>query len=139
VARELTILERLRRGEEPSQRSAVENTSLLIRSIQNNIARILNSRELHAPAQPDYGVPAPCEIVYSFPSAITRMQRKIKDCLEKYEPRLSDIEILHVESEEKEKLTLQFQVQARLKTSTNTSWVSFLTRMDPSGRISLRS
>ena len=58
--------------------------------------------------------------------------------LERYEPRLKDVEVIHVKNDDKTQLTLQFQVQARLVGSTTTSWVSFLTRMDPSGRISLR-
>ncbi|HBP23659.1 MAG TPA: type VI secretion system baseplate subunit TssE [Planctomycetes bacterium] len=138
MARELTILERLRRGEEPSQRTAVEDTNLLGKSVQANVGRLLNARLEHAPAQPDYGVPAPSEIVYGYPSAVTRMQKHIKGLIDKYEPRLADVEVIHIESDERNQLTLQFQIQGRLCTSANSTWISFLTRFDPSGRISLR-
>ena len=101
MAREQTILERLRSGEEPDQRTAVENTGLMMKSIRNNITRLLNAREENAPAQPDYGVPAPSEIVYGYPQSVSRMQRWIKSLLEKFEPRLSDVEVIHIENEEK--------------------------------------
>ena len=57
---------------------------------------------------------------------------------DKFEPRLSDIEVIHIENDEKTQLILQYQLQARLATSSNPSWVSYLIRMDPSGRITVR-
>ena len=35
----------------PDQRTVVENTGLLMKSIQRNITRLLNARELHALSQ----------------------------------------------------------------------------------------
>ncbi len=136
MGRELTILERLRRGEVLSKTS-VENTNLLIRSVQANITRILNAREGHALAQLDYGVPPPSDIVYGYPSSVTMMQRTIRDLVGKYEPRLGDCEVIHVESDENTRFKLQFQLQAQLTASSNTTWVSWLVLMEPSGRITL--
>ena len=111
MARELTLLERLRSGEEPTPgHTAVENTNLLMRSVRDNISRILNAREAHALAQPDYGTPPPSEIVYGFPSSVGRMQRCIKTLLEKFEPRLGDIQVIHVENEHKHMLVLRYQL-----------------------------
>lgn len=137
MAREQTLLERLRSGAGPSSHTAVENTNALVRSVQANLARILNAREGHAPAQMDYGVPCPSDVVHDYPHSIGVMQRRIKDSLEKYEPRLKDIEVIHIENENGG-LVLRYQVQGRLATSETESWITFLTQMDPSGRISLK-
>jgi type VI secretion system protein len=135
VPHELTILERLRRGD-AAARSTGEDTDLLIRSIEANVARLLNAREGSAPAQPDYGMPPPSEIVHAFPRAVSRVQRHVKDLLERYEPRLADVDVVHLETGDK--LSLRFQIQARLATSSSAMWVSYELKFDPSGRVTLR-
>jgi type VI secretion system protein len=133
---ELTILERLRRGDAVVPKTSVEDTDQLIRSIEQNVARVLNAREGSAPAQPDYGMPAPSEIVHAFPRAVGRVQRHVKQLLERFEPRLSDVEVVHLENEA-DKLSLRFRIQARLATSPSSMWVSYDLKFDPSGRVTL--
>lgn len=133
---ELTILERLRRGDAAVPKSSVEDTDQLIRSIEQNVARVLNAREGSAPAQPDYGMPAPSEIVHAFPRAVGRVQRHVKVLLERFEPRLTDVEVVHLENEA-DKLSLRFRIQARLATSPSSMWVSYDLKFDPSGRVTL--
>ncbi len=134
---ELTILERLRRGDAASASSSVQDVDALIRSIEANVARLLNAREGSALAQPDYGMPPPSEIVHAFPRAVTRVQRHVKNLLERFEPRLGSVEVTHIENEQ-DKLSLRFQIQARLATSPSEMWVSYALRFDPSGRVTLR-
>lgn len=134
---ELTILERLRRGAAAGPSSSVEDVDLLMRSIEANLARLLNAREGSAAAQPDYGMPPPSEIVHAFPRAVTRVQQHVKRLLERFEPRLCDLEVTHLENEQ-DKLSLRFQIQARLATSPSAMWVSYALRFDPSGRVTLR-
>lgn len=134
---ELTILERLRQGRAATATSAVEDVDLLLRSIEGNLGRLLNSREGSAVARPDYGMPPPSEIVHAFPRAVTRVQRHVKELLERFEPRLRDVEVTHLENEQ-DKLSLQFTIQARLATSPSAMWVSLSLRFDPSGRVTLR-
>ena len=73
---EKTILQRMR-SKSAGGHSARADTNQLLESIQGNLRWILNSREGFALAQPDYGAPAPNEIVFGFPEAIVRMQRHI--------------------------------------------------------------
>lgn len=137
MPRELTVLERLRRGDAGRATSSVEDVDLLIRSIEANLTRLLNAREGSSLARPDYGMPAPSEIVHAFPRAITRVQTHVKDLLVQFEPRLSDVEVTHLEDAQS-KLSLNFQIQARLSTSPSAMWVSYVLRFDPSGRVTLR-
>lgn len=134
---ELTVLERLRRGDDAVPKTSVEDTDLLVRSIEGNLMRLLNAREGSAPAQLDYGMPAPSEIVHAFPRAIARVQRHVKNLLERYEPRLGEVQVIHVENPN-DKLSLRFQIQARLITSPSSMWVSYDLKFDPSGRITLK-
>ena len=136
MSRERSILERVRRREAPSERTALEDTNALVTSVLANLKRILNAREGHAPAQHDYGVPAPSEILYSFPVAIDMMQQHLRSCIETYEPRLHQVEVIHVENPD-DPLDLLFQVQAELASSEGSTMVTFLTHMDSSGHLVL--
>jgi type VI secretion system protein len=137
VPRELTVLERLRRGDAARASSSVEDVDLLVRSIEANLTRLLNAREGSSLARPDYGMPAPSEIVHAFPRAVTRVQTHVTNLLVRFEPRLCDVEVTHLEDAQ-DKLSLRFQIQARLATSPSAMWVSYALRFDPSGRVTLR-
>lgn len=135
---ENTFLQRLRENNVGGEQSARANTDQILKSIQANLRWILNSREGFALAQPDYGAPAPNEITFGFPEAIIRMQRLIKASLENYEPRLTDIQVFHVENPD-DRLQLLFHVRARLSSKVGSPMgVSFVTSMEGSGRISVR-
>lgn len=136
MPRELTVLERLRRGEPPSP-TATESIEDRIASVVANVRRIVNSREGNAPAQPDYGMPAPSEIVHAFPHAIDRVQRQLKLQLQRYEPRLRELEVLHLEVEN-EPIKMFFQVSGRLATESGGTWLTLRLVFHPSGRFDVR-
>ncbi len=136
MPRELTILERIRRGE-PESPTATESVTDRIRSVTANITRILNAREGNAPAQPAYGMPAPSEIVHAFPHAVDRCKRQIQDQLERYEPRLTDFEVIHLEVET-DPLKIYFQVSGKLRTDAGGTWLTLRVIYHPSGRVDIR-
>jgi len=135
---ERTLFERLRKPRTQGVRTVSENTSALAKSIMNTLQNMLNSRLDHAPAQMDYGIPEPSEVAYSYPDGLGRMQRSIRTCLEKYEPRLTSVNVMHVESEE-DKFTLRFQITAQLATSKERIPVCFDTLVDSSGNIQVKT
>ena len=90
-----------------------------------------------APAQMDIGVPDLAEVTHSAPQSISAMGRAIKECIEKYEPRLTDIQVTHVETGD-DILTLRYQITARIATGNDRQMVWFDTMMDSVGRISLK-
>lgn len=136
MPRELTILERIRRGE-PESPTATESVTDRIRSVSANVRRILNAREGSACAQLDYGMPAPSEIVHAFPHAVDRCKRQIQTLIERFEPRLSDLEVIHLEVES-DPLKIYFQVSGKLRSDAGGTWLTLRVAYHPSGRVDVR-
>jgi type VI secretion system protein len=136
MSSERSILERLAKPVTKGQRTLNENTHEITRSVLRNLQHILNTRLGDAPAQPDLGMPSPSEITQASPDAINLVMRNLRACIEKYEPRLSSIDIAHVEAGD-EILTLRFQVTARLVVSKDGHTISFDTVVNPGGHIRL--
>ncbi|HVE38432.1 MAG TPA: type VI secretion system baseplate subunit TssE [Planctomycetota bacterium] len=132
-----SILERLNRPRNTATRTATENATELRRSVLRNLANLLNTRTGSAPAQMDLGMPAPSEITHSTPNAVNLMLRNLRACIEKYEPRLRDVEITHVDSSE-EVLSLRFQVTARIANRDGVT-VSFDTVVNPGGHVKVQT
>jgi len=135
---ERTLLERLAKPRSRGVRTLAENTPELIRSILRHLSSMLNSRIGHAPAQMDYGIPEPSEVAHAFPDGLGQMQRAIRTCIEKYEPRLTGVNVMHVESEE-DQFALRFQITAQLATAKDRTPVCFDTLVDSTGRIKVKS
>jgi type VI secretion system protein len=138
MSSERSILERLARPTTKGLRTLTENTNEITKSVLRNLQNILNSRLGDAPAQPDLGMPSPSEITQASPDAINLVMRNLRACIEKYEPRLSGIDIAHVEAGD-EILTLRFQVTARLVVSKDGRTISFDTVVNPGGHIRLHT
>jgi len=136
MSSERSILERLARPGTKGQRTLNENTHEITRSVLRNLQHILNTRLGDAPAQPDLGMPSPSEITQASPDAINLVMRNLRSCIEKYEPRLTSIDIAHVEAGD-EILTLRFQVTARIVVSKDGATISFDTVVNPGGHIRL--
>jgi type VI secretion system protein len=136
MSSERSILERLAKPATRGQRTLNENTHEITRSVLRNLQHILNTRLGDAPAQPDLGMPSPSEITQAAPDAINLVMRNLRACIEKYEPRLSSIDIAHVEAGD-EILTLRFQVTARLIVAKDGATISFDTVVNPGGHIRL--
>ncbi|MFO0983704.1 MAG: type VI secretion system baseplate subunit TssE [Planctomycetota bacterium] len=136
--RERTLLERLAKPRSAFRHTLSENTHEATRSILRHLQKMLNSRQGHAPAQLDYGIPDPSEVAHSFPDAINQMQRAIRICIEKYEPRLTQVSIAHIETE-LDVLSLRYQITGQITASTERTAITFDTVVDASGRIQVRS
>jgi type VI secretion system protein len=134
---ERTLFERLARPRTRGARTMVESTPELVRSVLRNLQNILNARLGNAAAQPDLGMPAPSDITRSGADSIDRLIETLRACVQKYEPRLAAVDVVHVESEN-EKLVLRFQVTARIASSKDETYISFDTLVDPSGRIKVQ-
>jgi len=82
-----------------------------------------------------YGVSAISEMVHSFPDAIDEMARSIKATIVAYEPRLTDITVRQVPSDD---LTLRYTITARLREDRTGHRFQFETSVDPSRRLTIR-
>lgn len=84
---------------------------------------------------PQYGVAAISELVHSFPDAIDEMARSIKATIQAYEPRLTDITVRQVPTED---LTLRYTITARLREDRTGQRMQFETSVDSSRRLTIR-
>ncbi len=98
---------------------------------------MLNTRRGNAPVAPDYGIPDIVDMVHSFPESIRIMEQAIRDTIEKYEPRLSNIRVHHSEMEE-DIFSLHFEVTAVLAPTGSKKPVRFETKVDNNGEVSVR-
>jgi type VI secretion system protein len=84
---------------------------------------------------PDYGAATVSEMVHSFPDAIAEMARAIKNTINAYEPRLTNVKIVHIPAED---LTLRYEISGYLVTDGAKVPVQFETSLDPSQRLTVR-
>ncbi len=131
-----TLFERLRHPADTRAHSLQEDTRALLASILRNLDRMLNMRTGQAPAQMDFGIPPPNEIAAGYPESIGQIQKIVRQCIEKYEPRLRNVQVMQIESEDT-RLVVRFQVSARLATTSDNRQVTFSTLIDPSGHIEM--
>lgn len=137
MARERSLLDRLRDPEPESGRTIHENTARLTESVIANLRRLLNSRQGIAPTQPDYGIPDLCDMVHDFPDALAGMRKAIKNSIEKYEPRLRRVNVKHVVAAD-DPFGLAFEITAELVTEEEKASVWIETRVDRSGYVRVR-
>jgi type VI secretion system protein len=84
---------------------------------------------------PDYGIADVSEMLHAFPDAIAEMARAIRHTLQTYEPRLSNVRVKHIPTED---MTLRYELTAQLVTKSSKVPVEFETSIDPSRRITIR-
>lgn len=106
-----TLLERLAATQIREKTS--EGALQLRLSILANLRRVLSTRQGHAAAQLDLGTPSPSEIIQDYPACIARLQQAVGVCVQKYEPRLTNIRVRH-EVDESSNCLLRFHLYAEI-------------------------
>jgi type VI secretion system protein len=106
-----------------------------VQSILGNLRALLNTREGDSPAAPDFGVLDLSDLVHNFPDATQYVQRSIRDTIAKYEPRLQNVRVRQVPSEDP--LKLVFEVSARLANDRRRGLVRVRTEVNAAGRIAV--
>ena len=81
-------------------------------AILEHLRVLLNTRRGEAPTVPDYGVPDITDLIHTLPSGIPGLTRALRDTILTYEPRLKNVNVRHVPSDEP--LILRFEITARL-------------------------
>lgn len=110
----------------------------MVRSIQEHLQRILNTRQGNAPIAEDYGVPDFTHFMNVFSDSKRSMERRVRQTIQKYEPRLKGIRVGFFPRED-DPLTLSFQITARLVLENHKDPVSFESQVDSSGHVRLKS
>jgi type VI secretion system protein len=131
-----SLLSRIRRPETAQPRRAVSEREVRD-SILANLIAMCGTRVGTMLTCPDFGIADVSEMVYSFPDAITLMASTLKHTIQTYEPRLQNVQVVHVPNDGLE-LTLRFEIRARIVGDANRQSIKFETTLDPSRRLSIR-
>lgn len=134
MARERSLLDRMREPDSGGSRTIHENTDRLAKSVMENLSRLLNSRHGVAMTRDAYGIPDLSEVVHNFPEAIETMRRSIKTSIETFEPRLKRVNVKHVQSPD-DIFALHFEITADLVTEEEKASIWIETRVDGSGEV----
>ncbi len=138
MLRNITLLERLNRAaREGGDRTVKEDRGAVMRSVLRNLQCILNTREGSAAAQPELGIPSPHELMCGYPTSIEVALRAVKLCLQRFEPRLTNV-VVSIDQAEAERMAIGFTVSAQLAGGDRRDPVSFHTSITPDGRMRLR-
>ena len=104
-----------------------------VTSIVNNLRVLLNTRVGDSLSAVGFGVADFVDMVHEFPYASGTMQKGIRAAITEYEPRLRNVRVRPIPSEDP--LTLAFEVSARLSSDRKRGLVRVQTRVSHGGRI----
>jgi type VI secretion system protein len=134
-----TLLERLTNPSAARTRTLSEDTREQARSIVRHLRKMLNSRQGHAPAQLEYGLPALESLIRELPGAVPEILREVRACIERFEKRLRVDEVGAIEPvDTKPALALHIRIEGELVNAARRAPVTFDTLVDGSGRIQVR-
>jgi type VI secretion system protein len=133
----VTLLARIRRPELAQPRRAISEREIRD-SILENLVHMCRTRMGTMLTCPDYGIADVSEMIHSFPDAITIMAQSLRHTIQTYEPRLQNVQVIHVPADLLD-LTLRFEIRARvvLEGGSKTA-VKFETSLDTSRRLTIR-
>jgi type VI secretion system protein len=137
VARELSLLDRVKHPDREDRRSVDPDPGRLAQSVLRNLERLLNSRHGSAPTCPDYGIPSLEDVMHGGSEALRELTAEIKRSIETYEPRLRTVRVRLVPKGEETTL-LRFDITAELVVGGRRSRVHFETRIEDSGRMTVK-
>jgi type VI secretion system protein len=132
-----TLFEKINDPRTNEPLNTTQNTEALAESILHNLTRVLNTRQGGPMIQPqDYGMVDITEISTRFPDSIADVQKAIRITIEKYEPRLKNVQIEQL-SEGNDLQTLKFKITAQLADKKGRDSIYFETVIDPTGEVQL--
>ena len=76
---------------------AVPPGERIIRSIRDNLTRLLTSRAGLLPHLSDYGLPDITEIYHRMPYGIPKLRESMEAAVAEYEPRLKNVRVMYIE------------------------------------------
>lgn len=131
MTREKRLIERLIQQDQIENRPQKGSVEMLLESVLDHLKRILETRQGTVLIATDYGTPEFSNLPGNFVSPETeKIQQTIKNTIEKYEPRLSDVTI-SFEGSSKSDLTIQFRINAMIYHLEHIIPVKLQTSMSP--------
>jgi type VI secretion system protein len=127
------LLTRVRRPELSSPRHRVD-VEQVREAILAHLRQICQTRQGTVLGCPEYGVESISELLHSFPEAIDLMMRSLRNTIVAHEPRLKNVQIRHVPTED---LILRFDIIAQVVLSGLKTPIRFETRIDSTRHVSI--
>jgi type VI secretion system protein ImpF len=142
-----SVLDRLFQTGEPEPRNSAESVRALKSAVMRDVEWLLNTRQIVdlAPAELTelqesvyhYGLPDITSVSADSPSVRRELLRRVEQCVERFEPRLTAISVSEAPLEGQSSRQIRFRVEAMLKLDEPES-VFFETVLDPaSGRFAV--
>jgi type VI secretion system protein len=132
---ELKLCERLRNPQIALQRTIKEDVSALYQSVKNQLQKILNTKQGQSLTCPDYGMPDFTEFKFNLPDAVKDMERAIQYTIEKYEPRIQNVQVKFMSKTDN--LQLNFEIKAEIILKNGEYVATFNTVVNSSGSIKI--
>jgi len=127
------LLRRIRRPELSSPRHRVD-VAQLREAILAHLRQICQTRQGTVLSCDDFGVLSVSELVHSFPEAIDLMMRSMRHSIAQHEPRLKNVRIRHVPSDD---LIIRFDITAEVVLEGSKAAIRFETRIDATRQIAI--
>lgn len=89
-----------------------ERTTHTAASVAEHLRTLLNSRNGLSATVPGYGLVDFNDVVHNFPDSVRVLQQSIRDAISKYEPRLQNVSVRHVATDDV--TTMAFEIVGRL-------------------------
>jgi type VI secretion system protein len=105
--------------------------------IAEHLRVLLNTRLGDSCTVPDFGVLDFTEVVHSLPGSVATLQASIRATLLRYEPRLSNVMVRYVKSDDP--LQLRFEITADAHDKKGKGRLQFQTRLHAGGRFDVHS
>ncbi|MBF0231475.1 MAG: type VI secretion system baseplate subunit TssE [Desulfamplus sp.] len=105
-------------------------------SIRNNLLVILNTRQGTLPHLADYGLPDISDAYSNLSDYKEILRQAITQCIRLYEPRLTDVKVSEVKSEEYE-FHVTYRIEAVIASLSGKSPVKFKSQVKSDGKVVL--
>lgn len=128
-----SLLTRIRNPEYAVARRSISDIETR-ESVLRHLRMMCETRAGTMLACPEYGIATVSEMVHAFPDAIAEMARSIRTTIQKFEPRLQNVKIVHLPAED---LTLRFEISAHLADESRAP-IQFETSIDEARRLTIR-
>lgn len=136
--REHRLLDRIRIMDKNPSRRVTEDPHQMLRSVQEHLQRILNTRQGNVPIADDYGIPDFTNLMSGYHDSKRTVEQTLRNTILKFEPRLKGVRVSFLEQGE-EKLTLRFQISAQLDLHDSKDPVMFESVLDAGGHITVKN
>ena len=103
----------------------VHQDQILIQSVQDHLARLLNARQGALTHLPDYGLPDINKVYADLPYAVGDLRDSITQCITKYEPRIKHVKVVSL-PDDRVKGVVILEIQAILINGDKAHYTTYL-------------